>query len=157
MVFNGINNQKVEFTLIPFDPHAFELMTGIKVTDDFEHYDVGFNLVIGDRNMHASIFISDVKRMVDWFEAFSLNKSVDSTLSVYHGQLCFNLLKNDVPAKHIRIINDGSVSIPGCGGYSGNLEEIVKMYFVECELNNWQLQKIAMELKGELHYAFKKD
>lgn len=153
MVFNGINNQKVEFTLIPFDPHAFELMTGIKVTDDFEHYDVGFNLVIGDRNMHASIFISDVKRMVDWFEALSLNKSVDSALSIYHSQLCFNLLKNDVPAAY-------AYHQWRFGIYSrlwrvfGKLEEILKMYFVECELNNWQLQKIAMELKSELHYSF---
>jgi hypothetical protein len=157
MIFQGISNQKVEFTLIPFDPCEFELMTGIKVGDDFEHYDVGFNLVIDNIDMLANLFISDVIKMIDWFEDLSLNKNIDSTLSVYYGQLCFDLLKNDPDIKSIRITHDGSVPIPGCGGYSGDLEKILKMYFVDCEMNKCQLQKIAVELKSELHYAFKKD
>ncbi|WP_294309891.1 hypothetical protein [uncultured Chryseobacterium sp.] len=156
MIFDGIDNQKLEFTLIPFDPHEYELMTGLVVGDDFEHNDVGFNLVIGNIEIFASLFISDVIKMIDWFEDLSLNKSVDLILSVYHGQLYFDLLKNDPDLKHIRITHDGSVPIPGCGGYSGNLEEIFKMYFVECEMNKWQLQKIVRELKSELYNAFKK-
>lgn len=143
MVFKGIDNQIEEFTLIPFDPQEFELMTGIKVGDDFEHDEVSFNPVIGNIDMIASLLIPDVIKMIDWFKGLSLNKSVNLTLFVYYGQLCSDLLKNDPNIKRIRITRDGSVPILGCGGSSGSLEEILKMYFVECKMNKWQLQKIV--------------
>lgn len=157
MIFDGINNQKVEFTLIPFDPHEFELMTGIKTEDDFNHDDVGFNMVIGNRDMSASLLVSDVIKMINWFEDLSSNKNVESTLSVYYGLLCFDVLKNDPDIKSIRITYDGSVPIPGCSGYSGDFDEILKMYFFECEMDKGQLHRIAVELKSELYGAFKKD
>ncbi|MEG1590459.1 hypothetical protein [Chryseobacterium sp.] len=153
MIFNGINNQKVEFRLIPFDAHEFEFLTGIKVEEDYEPHDVGFNLIIGNRDMFASILISDVIKIVDWFENLLYNKVVDSQLSVYHGQLCFDLLKNDFNKKIIRIINDGSIPIPGIGGYSGDLQEILKMYFVECEMSKNELETIIIDLKNELYHS----
>ncbi|WP_343663043.1 WapI family immunity protein [Chryseobacterium mucoviscidosis] len=157
MIFKGINGQNVEFRLISFDPKEFELMTGIKLEDDYEPYDVGFNLIIGNRDMLASILISDVVKIVDWFEDLLNNKDVDLKLSVYHGQLSFDLLKNDFAKKIIRITNDGSVPIPGVGGYSGNLNEILKAYFVECEMDGKELETIIMDLKKELYHSLNRN
>ena len=157
MIFKGINGQNVEFRLISFDPKEFELMTGIKLEDDYEPYDVGFNLIIGNRDMLASILISDVVKIVDWFEGLLNNKDVDLKLSVYHGQLSFDLLKNDFAKNIIRITNDGLVPISGVGGYSGNLNEILKAYFVECEMDGKELETIIMDLKKELYHSLNRN
>jgi hypothetical protein len=156
MIFNGINSQKLELRLIPFDPHEFELMTGFKVEDSFQPTIVDFNLIIGNKDMYSSILISDVIELIDWFEKFLLNKTVDSHLSIYHGQLCFDLLNDDADSKTIRITHDGSIPIPGNGGYSGNLDYMLKTHFVEYEISLKELNRIIIDLKKELCNALKK-
>ncbi|UFH33429.1 hypothetical protein LNP04_06900 [Chryseobacterium sp. C-71] len=151
MIFNGINNQKIEFKLLLFDRDEWELMTGS--TTITEPYDIGLRLDMVKIEVLTSIFISDVNKMIQWFDGLHVKKSVEYKLFVLHNQLTFELLQNNADFKTIRIEYDGTLPVPGIGGCSEYIDDSLQKDCIECKLDNENLNRIIIELKNELYQS----
>lgn len=146
-------NEKIEFKIPPYYDDIEE-MTGFK-SEPISH---GLNLVIHGHYIHdilTSISLSEILDVIDWFKGLLLKIPVKPELYILHNQLYFNLLKNDSHSKLIRITYDGTVPVPGVGGYSGNIEDFMKTYVMECEMDDHELRRIVVDLIDELHESRK--
>jgi hypothetical protein len=150
MIFKG-TNKTVEFQLLLFDPDKWELMTGFRTIS--EPYSIGLRLKYEHLETFTSIFISDVKKMIDWLESLLLNKLFEPKLLVLHDQLSFDFLQIDSNFNTIQIVYDGTIPAQGMGGYSGNIDDFLLKYCVECKMNNEELRGIIIELKNEFYQA----
>jgi hypothetical protein len=151
MIFNGINNQKLEFQLRLFDKDEWELMTGLKTIT--EPYDIGLRLDMDNLEVFTSISVFDVKKMIHWFDNLLLNKSAERKVSVLHNQLSFDLIQNDSNFNTIRIVYDGTLPVPGIGGFSEHIDDSLQKDCIECKTDNENLRKIIIQLKDELHQS----
>lgn len=149
MIFNGIS-RAIEFQLLLFDRDEWELMTGFRTISE-PYYNIGLKLEIGNLEVITSIFISDVKKMIDWFDSLLLNKLVEPKLLVLHSQLSFDLVQANSSFNIVRITYHGTIPVPGIGGRSGYIDESLLKDFVECRMNTNELKKIIIDLKSELH------
>jgi len=153
MIFNGIHNQLIEFRL---GYHDLEELTGIKEESDYRI----LYLEIEGIDMSMCFLISDVNKIIEWLEGLLLNKSIKSRLLTSDNQLYFDLLKNNLSSKVIRITYDNTIPVPGFGAYSlepgQKKEDVFKKRFLECEMDNIELQKAVKELKIELTKSNKK-
>lgn len=151
MIFNGTNNKKIEFQLLLFDRDDWELMTGLRTIT--EPYDIGLRLDMLKIEVFTSIYISDVNKMIQWFDDLQMNKSVECKLLVLHNQLTFELLQNNANFNIIRIEYDGTLPVPGIGGGSDYIDDSLEKDCIECKLDNENLDRIIIELKNELHQS----
>lgn len=151
MIFNGINNQKLEFKLLLFDRDEWELMTGLRTIT--EPYNIGLRLDMVKIEVLTSIFISDVNKMIQWFDSLHVKKSVEYKLLVLHNQLTFELLRNNANFNIIRIEYDGTLPVPGIGGGSGYIDDYLLKNSIECKMENEDLNRIIIELKDELYQS----
>lgn len=153
MRFNGIYNQTIEFRL---EYHNLEELTGIKEESDYRI----LHLEIEEVGMCMSFLISDVKKIIEWFEGILLNKPIEPRLLTSYNQLYFDLLKNNLSSKIIRITYDDTTPVPGFGAYSLGpgikKEDVFKKRSLKCEMDNIELQKIVKELRIELTESGKK-
>lgn len=153
MIFNGINNQIIEFRL---EYHDLEQLTGIKEKSNYRI----LYLAIEGINSSMCLLISDVNKIIEWFEGLLLNKSIEPKLSTLDNQLYFDLLKNNPGSKVIRITHDNTIPVPGFGAYAlepgQKKEDVFKRRFLDCEMDNMELQRIVRELKIELATSHKK-
>jgi hypothetical protein len=149
MIFNGINNQKLEFQLRLFDRDEWELMTGLRTI--MEPYDIGLRLDVVNIEVLTSIYVSDVEKMIQWFDGLLVNKLVENKLLVLHNQLSFDLLQNNPNFNTIRIVYDGTLPVPGIGGCSEHIDDSLQKDCIECKMDSEDLDRIIIELKNELH------
>tara|TARA_R110000868_G_scaffold31045_1_gene114109 strand:+ start:45 stop:491 length:447 start_codon:yes stop_codon:yes gene_type:complete len=139
MKFNGINNQCVEFKITNYE---FP-----KITDC--EYDSNWLLIYLDvksdcgnwKTSHPSLLTRDVKRIIEWFKELSENIRTENSLDFLEPNIAFELLEFRTDKKLIRILFDLE-SRP----QNANDE---KEYFVDCEMDNNTLKKVATELKKE--------
>lgn len=152
MKFIGTKGETIEFKIPPYYD-GLEEMTGLK-SEPISH---GLKLVIdvhdiqGIHEILTEIMLSEILEILDWFKGLLLKIPVKPDLSILHNRFYLNLLKNDPHSKTVRITYDGTVPIPGVGGYSGNIEYFLRTYVIECEMNDNELRNIVVNLIDELH------
>ncbi|MCF8714517.1 hypothetical protein JM658_06695 [Joostella atrarenae] len=142
MIFNGIDNQTVEFkvtnyefpenTTCQYDSNW--LLIYLKVNSNFGKW----------QTIDPSLLTEEVKAIIEWFGNLSNNKKPDSnSLSFIEPNIEFELKDFNENSKIIRIIF-GYESRPK----NSNDE---KEYYVDFEFNNEELKKISEDLKNELN------
>ena len=149
MVFKGVDNQQVVFNLKYYDDSE---ITGYIAESEIIR--LHLYLEIGETLSHTSILISDVEKIIKWFERLSLNNLIEPKLLIMDNQFYFDLIENNLSSKIVRITYDTTVPVPGIGGYSlapgYKYEDLFKKLYMECEIDNLELQRIIKELKTEL-------
>jgi hypothetical protein len=147
MIFKGTNNQIVDFQL---KYHDEEALTGIKG----EPIHRSLRLHIKEFIIEVCILISEVEEIINWFERLLLNKPVQPNLFTLDNQFYFTLIKNNLKSKIICITQNSTIPVPSMGAYSlspgAKLEDFHKKTFVECKMDETELQRIVKELKVEL-------
>src|SRR5690606_16678538 len=141
MIFIGINDQTVEFRIINYQfPEITDceydsnwLLVYLKVKSDCGNW----------QTVDPSLLVRELKDIIEWFEKLSNDVETDSNSLVFmEPNLEFELIKNQSDLKTVRIIFDLE-SRP----QNANDE---KEYYVDCEMNNAELKKVAIELTKEL-------
>ena len=141
MIFKGINNQTVEFKITNYQfPKITDceydsnwLLVYLKVKSDCGNWET----------IDPSLLVRDLKDIIEWFEQLSNNIETDSDSLVFmEPNLEFELIKNQSDLKTVRIIFDLE-SRP----QNANDD---KEYYVDCEMDNAELKKVAKELTKEL-------
>lgn len=141
MIFKGINKQTVEFRITNYEfPKITNcyydsnwLLISLKVKSDCGNW----------QTTDPSLFTRDVADIIDWFNKLSKNEKVEfETLDFMEPNLEFELIKNETDLKIVRMKFDLE-SRP----QNANDE---KDYFVDCEMNNIELNRVADELRKEL-------
>ncbi len=141
MIFKGINNQTVEFKITNYQfPEITDceydsnwLLVYLKVKSDYGNWET----------IDPSLLVRDLKDIIEWFEQLSNDIETDSDSLVFmEPNLEFELIKNQSDLKTVRIIFDLE-SRP----QNANDD---KEYYVDCEMDNAELKKVAKELKKEL-------
>ncbi len=155
MIFKATNNQTAEFTLVEFDYENFQETTGIKWDFTKEKSEtLPIYIGIGIDVWSSSILISEVEKIIDWFEGLLIDREIPSKISVLDNQFYFDLLENNQNSRILRITHDTSLPVPGIGGYSLPLgakkEDVFKKLSVECKIDDKELEGIIIQLKKEL-------
>ncbi|MHC9088459.1 WapI family immunity protein [Tenacibaculum sp. IMCC1] len=141
MIFKGINNQTVEFKITNYQfPEINDceydsnwLLVYLKVNSDCGNWET----------IDPSLLVRDLKDIIEWFEQLSNDIETDSDSLVFmEPNLEFELIKNQLDLKTVRIIFDLE-SRP----LNANDD---KEYYVDCEMDNVELKKVAEELTKEL-------
>jgi len=140
MTFKGINNQTVEFKITNYQfPEITDceydsnwLLVYLKVKSDCGNWET----------VDPSLLVSDLKRMIEWFEELSNDIETDSDSLVFmEPNLEFELTKKIANKKRIRITFDLESRHPN----AKDDEE----FYVDCEFNNAELKQIVSELRIE--------
>ncbi|WP_458626456.1 WapI family immunity protein [Winogradskyella sp. PC D3.3] len=141
MIFNGINNQSVEFRITNYQfPEITNceydsnwLLVYLKVKSDCGNW----------QTVDPSLLVGDLKDIKDWFEKLSNNIETDSDSLVFmEPNLEFELTKKNLEEKHIRIIFDLE--------FRPQSADDDKDYFVDCIFNNNELKLIVKELEKQV-------
>ena len=149
MVFKGINDDFLNFTIEYADYSEHVGFIWQQEISQFKLY-----LSFWNELNFASILVSEVEDIIQWFENILLNKPVEPKLILLNDQFYFDLLKNDSNQKLIRITYDTTIPIPGVGGYSlapgMTKEDLFKKVAIECQMDNIEIERIVKKLKTEL-------
>ena len=141
MIFKGINNQTVEFKITNYQfPEISDceydsnwLLVYLKVKSEYGNWET----------IDPSLLVKDLKDIIEWFEQLSNDIETDSDSLVFmEPNLEFELIKNQSDLKTVRIIFDLE-SRPQNANDN-------KEYYVDCEMDNAELKKVAKELTKEL-------
>ncbi|PTX62964.1 hypothetical protein C8N46_102365 [Kordia periserrulae] len=137
MIFKGINDQTVEFRITNYQfPEITDckydsnwLLVYLKVKSDCGNWET----------VAPSLLTRDLKEIIEWFEKLSNDIETDSDSLVFiEPNLEFELIKNQSDLKTVRIKFDLE-SRPKSA-------DDEKEYFVDCEMDNAELKKVAEEL-----------
>lgn len=140
MIFKGIDNQSVEIRITNYE---FPDITDCEYDSNWLIIYLNIKSKYGNWEMSdPSLLTSDVKRIINWLNDLSMNKSTEKNLSFLEPNLQFGLIKNQADLKTVRIHFD-----LGSRPQSADDE---KDYYVDCEMNNVELKKNAEELTKEL-------
>ncbi|MBL4604457.1 MAG: hypothetical protein JKY02_01970 [Flavobacteriaceae bacterium] len=140
MVFNGINNQTVEFRVTNYEfPNNTTceydsnwLLIYLKVKSSFGNW----------KTIDPSLLTTEVKIIIEWFENLSKNNVIENGLTFLEPNLEFQLMKNQSNCKHIRMLFDLESKPKN--------HEKDKEYYVDFEFSINQLNKVVEDLKNEL-------
>jgi len=140
MIFNGIDNQTVEFKITNYE---FPENTTCQ-------YDSNWLLIFLKVNSHCgkwqtidpALLTDEVKTIIEWFDNLSKNIKTKS-LNFIEPNIEFELTEYNNDLKKIKIIFD-------LESRPKNADD-KKEYYVECKLNNLELKEIAENLRNELN------
>jgi len=141
MIFHGINNQTVELKITNYQ---FPKITNCEYDSNWLLIYLNVKSDCGNwQTVDPSLLVGDVIEIVEWFEKISLNKTPKyECLDFIEPNLAFELIKAGVDYKTVRIKFDLE-SRPQSA-------DDKKDYFVDCKMDNSQLQKVIEGLKKEL-------
>ena len=140
MIFKGVDNQSVEFRITNYE---FPNITDCEYDSNWLLIYLNVKSKCGNwKTIDPSLLTSDVKRIIKWLNELSMNKTTEKNLSFLEPNLEFNLIQNQIDLKTVRISFDLE-SRP-------KTADDEKEYYVDCELNNTELKKVAEELSQEL-------
>ncbi len=140
MKFVGINNQSVEIRITNYQ------FPNIK---DYK-YDANWLLIylnvksnVGNWNtIDPALLTFEVKDIINWFQGLLSNQIENKELFFIEPCLEFELIKNTENLKTIRIKFDLE--------FLPQNADDEKEYYVDCEMNNYELKKVIEDLKREL-------
>ncbi|WP_420572558.1 WapI family immunity protein [Kordia sp.] len=149
MIFKGLNHKHIDFSLEYFDQAELTgFYTQLEITG------LSLYLQIEDALTMTSILVSEVEKIINWFEKLLLNEPVEPRLLTMNDQFYFDLVENNSDSKLIRITHDNTVPVPGVGGYSlapgTKKEDFFKKVFVDCEMNSMEIERVVKKLRAEL-------
>ena len=140
MIFKGVENQSVEFRISNYE---FPKIKDCEYDSNWLLIYLNVKSKCGNwKTIDPSLLTSDVKRIMEWLNDLSNDETNETNLSFLEPNLEFELIKNQTDLKTVRIMFDLE-SRP----QSADDE---KEYFVDCEMDNAELKKVAEELKKEL-------
>ena len=149
MLFKGLNNENLHFDLAYTD---YAKLTGYVGQSEITRLSLYLNYK--NRQTASSILVSDVLKIIEWFENLTINKIVEQKILVFNKQLYFDLLKNNFDRKVIRITYDTTVPTSGKGAYSlspgAKREHFSTIISVKCEMDNLEVERVVKKLKAEL-------
>ena len=142
MIFNGINNQTVEITIINYQfPN--------KKDDDWDKNWLNIYLKVKNdvgnwQTIDPSLTTWEVKEIIDWFNILSKDLvPKDLKLNFTEPNLSFELFENSYGSLKMFRINFNLESRP-----QSAIDH--KEYYVDCSADNLELKRIADDLKIEL-------
>ncbi|APU10198.1 hypothetical protein A5M85_07845 [Cellulophaga lytica] len=141
MIFHGINNQIVELKITNYQ---FPKITDCEYDSNWLLIYLNVKSDCGNwQTVDPSLLVGDVIEIIEWFEKISQNKTPKyECLDFIEPNLAFELIKAGMDFKTVRIKFDLE-SIPKSA-------DDKKDYFVDCKMDNSQLQKVIEGLKKEL-------
>jgi hypothetical protein len=154
MVFKGVNDQTIEFSLKYVDNYYEH--TGFIHQSDVTHLIV--TIAIGNRIPETGMIITEIESIIEWFTALLLNTEVESKLLIMNDRFYFELLENTEHLKIVRITYDNTVPVPGVGGYSLSpglkYEDAFKKTAIDFEFTPESIYTIIHDLSTELQTEF---
>ncbi|AIM60327.1 hypothetical protein IX49_07240 [Cellulophaga lytica] len=141
MIFHGINNQIVELKITNYQ---FPKITDCEYDSNWLLIYLNVKSDCGNwQTVDPSLLVGDVIEIIEWFEKISQNKTPKyECLDFIEPNLAFELIKAGMDFKTVRIKFDLE-SRPKSA-------DDKKDYFVDCKMDNSQLQKVIKGLKKEL-------
>ncbi|WP_349664748.1 hypothetical protein IZU89_07480 [Cellulophaga lytica] len=141
MIFHGINNQIVELKITNYQ---FPKITNCEYDSNWLLIYLNVKSDCGNwQTVDPSLLVGDVIEIIEWFEKISQNKTPKyECLDFIEPNLAFELIKAGMDFKTVRIKFDLE-SRP-------KSSDDKKDYFVDCKMDNSQLQKVIEGLKKEL-------
>ncbi|EWH14434.1 hypothetical protein KLA_03682 [Cellulophaga geojensis KL-A] len=141
MIFHGINNQIVELKIANYQ---FPKITDCEYDSNWLLIYLNVKSDCGNwQTADPSLLVGDVIEIIEWFEKISQNKTPKyECLDFIEPNLAFELIKAGMDFKTVRIKFDLE-SRPKSA-------DDKKDYFVDCKMDNSQLQKVIEGLKKEL-------
>ncbi|TVZ08137.1 hypothetical protein JM80_0621 [Cellulophaga sp. RHA_52] len=141
MIFHGINNQIVELKITNYQ---FPKITDYEYDSNWLLIYLNVKSDCGNwQTVDPSLLVGDVIEIIEWFEKISQNKTPKyECLDFIEPNLAFELTKAGMDFKTVRIKFDLE-SRPKSA-------DDKKDYFVDCKMDNSQLQKVIEGLKKEL-------
>ncbi|ADY29290.1 WapI family immunity protein [Cellulophaga lytica] len=141
MIFHGINNQIVELKITNYQ---FPKITDCEYDSNWLLIYLNVKSDCGNwQTVDPSLLVGDVIEIIEWFEKISQNKTPKyECLDFIEPNLAFELIKAGMDFKTVRIKFDLE-SRPKSA-------DDKKDYFVDCKMDNSQLQKVIEGLKKEL-------
>lgn len=141
MIFHGINNQIVELKITNYQ---FPKITDCEYDSNWLLIYLNVKSDCGNwQTVDPSLLVRDVIEIIEWFEKISQNKTPKyECLDFIEPNLAFELTKAGMDFKTVRIKFDLE-SRPKSA-------DDKKDYFVDCKMDNSQLQKVIEGLKKEL-------
>lgn len=141
MIFHGINNQIVELKITNYQ---FPKITNCEYDSNWLLIYLNVKSDCGNwQTVDPSLLVGDVIEIIEWFEKISQNKTPKyECLDFIEPNLAFELIKAGMDFKTVRIKFDLE-SRPKSA-------DDKKDYFVDCKMDNSQLQKVIEGLKKEL-------
>ncbi len=140
MIFKGVDNQSVEFRITNYQyPNIIDC--------DFDSNWLLIYLNIKSKcgnwkTIDPSLLTSEVKKIIEWLNEISMNKSVEKNISFLEPNLEFTFIKDQPHSKIIRISFD-------LESRPKNANDEID-YYVDCELSNEELKKAAHDIMDEL-------
>ena len=140
MIFKGVDNQSVEIRVTNYQfPKTLDCQ-----------YDSNWLLIYLNvkskcgnwKTTDPSLLVSNVKRIIGWFNKLSVNEENETNLSFLEPNLEFDLIKITTDLKTVRIIFN-------LESRPQNADD-EKDYFVDCEMDNRALKQVAEELTKEI-------
>lgn len=151
------NNYIFEFFYNPFDAQNFEEITGLKIDSNFCDGEI---LTILKQEINGETF--DIRsgriqrqegnNIIDWLKLITKDNFVDQCLSFYYDSFTLTLLEHNNGIYTICVMYDGSKPIPELGGYSGNLEDLTRVYSAEFQIDLIGIELMINELEKEMNY-----
>lgn len=141
MIFHGINNQIVELKITNYQ---FPKITDYEYDSNWLLIYLNVKSDCGNwQTVDPSLLVGDVIEIIEWFEKISQNKTPKyECLDFIEPNLAFELIKAGMDFKTVRIKFDLESRPKGV--------DDKKDYFVDCKMDNSQLQKVIEGLKKEL-------
>lgn len=140
MIFKGVNNQSVELRITNYE---FPKITNCEYDSNWLLIYLNVKSDCGNwKTSHPSLLTGDVKRIIRWFNELSENKQTENSLDFLEPNIAFELLEYGADKKRIKIFFD-------LESRPQNTDD-KKEYFVDCEMNNSTLKKIAADLQKEV-------
>lgn len=141
MIFKGINNQTVEFRITNYE---FPEITNCEYDSNWLLVYLNVKSEYGNwQTTDPSLLVRDLSDIIEWFKKLANNVEPEyDSLVFMEPNLEFELIKNESNLKTVRIKFD-------LESRPQNADD-EKEYFVDCEMDKSELNRITQELQKEL-------
>lgn len=149
MIFKGINQEIFQFDLTYEDDAT---ITGYIWQSEITRLRFHFQFL--DLNVKSTILVSDIKKAIAWFENLGNNKPVPSKVTIFNGQIYFELIEHHNFPKLIQITYDSQERSTINGAYSPSNGAKASGFAIkkslQCSMDELELLNTAKKLNTAL-------